>query len=744
MIGNGLRKGIVLFALFTLVFIDTSFCVRVAQAQEEQLVLLMPTSSKYLDPYIDKFKDWYFNQRGKTINVEHVQKGGVECANYIEGQAKQPYEDVVASIGYKEIDHLKTGGYLKPYNSSNAMFINETILRTLIGKDPEQYYTGFSLSAYGIMVNKDVLQNKLLPDVTGYGDLAFNTDYKGYIVMGSPILSRIAHGNMEVMLAHFGWVQGWNASIHLASLVDEFTDTTGNANKMTAEGEYAAVMTKYSYWYEYSTENYSVEWVWPVEGTYIYILYIGILNGAKNEENAKIWVDWMLSKEGQQAWAECRYETILRCDISLPEGMPSVEELSAVAKIEPNYDEDIMTARYDAVTMFWLKLMGYHNILQKNYNKLEVLNAYLNEWIIEPMHKAEDAIATAQGAITNASAMWLTETGQYFLERAEMLLSEAQVTFNLSCDYDETYMLAKEAENSAELAMAYAGPPIWLYYLIISIITIAFLAVYLKRKQDKNYSVKLEEDVTKRTRELEQANIRLKELDQLKSMFLASMSHELRTPLNSIIGFTGWLLMGMEGDLNEEQKKQLTMVENSAVHLLSLINYILDISKIEAGKVELSIEKFKIAEVVNDVVSSVLPLAKGKGLKLIYDFPEELVLNSDKRRIKQILINLVNNAIKFTDQGIVKIDVKSLNNKDLEVIVSDSGIGIKKEDIELLFKPFQQVDMSLTKKYGGTGLGLYLCKKLIDLFHGDISVKSQFGEGSEFKFIIPIKLKEVV
>jgi len=253
---------------------------------------------------------------------------------------------------------------------------------------------------------------------------------------------------------------------------------------------------------------------------------------------------------------------------------------------------------------------------------------------------------------------------------------------------------------------------------------------------------RLEKKVAKRIEELEQANINLKELDQLKSMFLASMSHELRTPLNSIIGFTGWLLLDMEGVLNEEQKKQLGLVKLSANHLLSLINDILDISKIEAGKVDMSIELFKFSEVVDDIINSTQPLVNDKGLRLILNIPEGLIINSDKRRIKQILMNLVSNAIKFSDQGDIKVDVKSLNNTNLEVIVSDSGIGIKKEDIEKLFKPFQQIDMSSTKKHEGTGLGLYLCKKLLNLLHGDISVKSQFGKGSEFKFTIPIKYKE--
>lgn len=366
----------------------------------------------------------------------------------------------------------------------------------------------------------------------------------------------------------------------------------------------------------------------------------------------------------------------------------------------------------------------------------------------------------------------LLNENDYYVEKTQIMFNPRKLMFAFPKNaemnqiliprIDEQLLKLKEDPNSLYFIIIdkyiYGHEAIILpEWLILSLIfSIGLLITFISASFILNRAVKsrtaelqkahneLEIKVAERTKELKYANIRLKDLDRIKSMFLASMSHELRTPLNSIIGFTGWLLMGMEGDLNEEQKKQLTMVENSADHLLGLINDILDISKIEAGKVELVIEKFKIAEVVNDVVSSVLPLAKDKGLKLIYDFPEELVLNSDKRRIKQILMNLVSNAIKFTDQGIVKIMVKSLNNKDLEVIVSDSGIGIKKEDIELLFKPFQQVDMSSTKKHGGTGLGLHLCKKLIELLHGDISVKSQFGEGSEFKFIIPIKFKEVV
>ena len=241
---------------------------------------------------------------------------------------------------------------------------------------------------------------------------------------------------------------------------------------------------------------------------------------------------------------------------------------------------------------------------------------------------------------------------------------------------------------------------------------------------------------------LKNAMEELKELDRLKSMFLASMSHELRTPLNAIMGFTGWILMGMEGDLNEEQTKQLNFVKSNAEHLLTLINDILDISKIEAGKIELAIGEFNLSEVIVDVANSIFPLAKEKGLELIYDISEEIIINSDKRRIKQILMNLLSNAIKFTLKGSVKIKVNNLNKKTLEIIVEDTGIGIEEKNLKTLFQSFHQLDISSKKEYEGTGLGLYLCKRLLDLLHGEISVKSQLGKGSQFKFNIPINFKK--
>jgi signal transduction histidine kinase len=271
-----------------------------------------------------------------------------------------------------------------------------------------------------------------------------------------------------------------------------------------------------------------------------------------------------------------------------------------------------------------------------------------------------------------------------------------------------------------------------------------------KRAEEKlaRYRHRLEVLVEARTAELAQknvelgrVNIRLQEIDRLKSVFLASMSHELRTPLNSIIGFTGIILQGMTGEINDEQQKQLTIVKSNAHHLLDLINDVLDISKIEAGKVEVSPEEMRLGDVVKEIAEVFLPVASEKGLGLVTKVPDNVVLYSDKRRVKQVLMNFVSNAIKFTDHGSVKIAARVPDDGNVEIRVSDTGTGIKKEDMSKLFEPFQQVDTSLTKRYEGTGLGLYLTRKLADLLGGNIRAKSQYGRGSEFTFIIPLRYK---
>jgi len=244
-------------------------------------------------------------------------------------------------------------------------------------------------------------------------------------------------------------------------------------------------------------------------------------------------------------------------------------------------------------------------------------------------------------------------------------------------------------------------------------------------------------EIERKNQELEEANIRLQEMDRLKSVFLASMSHELRTPLNSIIGFTGILLMELAGPVNDEQKKQLSMVKNSASHLLNLINDVLDISKIEAGKVEISPEEFELKDIIKETADTFSVMASDKGLELVVEVPEGIRLFKDKRRFKQILMNLLSNAMKFTEHGSVKVLAEADEDKIIRLHVSDTGIGIKKDELGKLFQPFQQIDISLTKKYDGTGLGLYLTKKLVDILGGNISARSEYGKGTEFVINMP-------
>jgi|GEM_PF-2375862 PAS domain S-box-containing protein len=252
----------------------------------------------------------------------------------------------------------------------------------------------------------------------------------------------------------------------------------------------------------------------------------------------------------------------------------------------------------------------------------------------------------------------------------------------------------------------------------------------------------LEQRVATRTRELAEANETLMELDQLKSMFIASMSHELRTPLNSIIGFTGIILQGLAGPLSEEQTKQLGMVQGSARHLLELINDVLDISKIEVGEVEIVPEAFNIRETIEKAAQKVSLLAEKKGLSLTVEVaPEAGCITSDRRRVEQILINLLNNAVKFTEHGEVGIKC-CLSDDRLVISVKDTGIGINAEDVSKVFKEFRQLDTGLNRKQEGTGLGLSICKKLTALLGGDIRVESKPDEGSVFTFTLPMKTGE--
>ena len=236
----------------------------------------------------------------------------------------------------------------------------------------------------------------------------------------------------------------------------------------------------------------------------------------------------------------------------------------------------------------------------------------------------------------------------------------------------------------------------------------------------------------------------MREVDRVKSQFLANMSHELRTPLNSIIGFSRLIIKGIDGPINETQEQDLTAIYHSGQHLLSLINNVLDLSKIEAGKMELQIEEVNLGDIILSVMSAAVGLTKDKPIKLHQVIPPDLPLvDIDTTRIRQVLLNLVSNAVKFTDEGSITVEASVIQDPsgkpEIMVTVTDTGDGIAEEDRNKLFQPFSQVDDSPTRKTGGTGLGLSICRSLIDMHHGRIGLLwSEPGKGSSFFFTLPL------
>ena len=246
-------------------------------------------------------------------------------------------------------------------------------------------------------------------------------------------------------------------------------------------------------------------------------------------------------------------------------------------------------------------------------------------------------------------------------------------------------------------------------------------------------------DITERKRieqTVHEQNVELARAIQAKDRFLATMSHELRTPLNAVIGFTGTLLMQLPGPLTSEQEKQLQTVQASARHLLALINDLLDLAKIDAGKIELRLDPTECREVVEEIASSLRPLAESRGLELLVALPEEdIVLRTDRRLLSQIVLNLVNNAIKFTERGTVRVFLRrdfAGDRNVVEIGVRDTGSGIRPEDQAKLFLAFTQLDPTAQRCQEGTGLGLHLSQKLAEVLGGRIECRSEYGVGSTF------------
>jgi len=263
----------------------------------------------------------------------------------------------------------------------------------------------------------------------------------------------------------------------------------------------------------------------------------------------------------------------------------------------------------------------------------------------------------------------------------------------------------------------------------------------------------------RKNKDLEEKTLALEQTTRLKSEFLANMSHELRTPLNSIIGFTRRAIKKAGDLLPERQLKNLRTVERNAYHLLGLINDLLDISRIEAGKMEVFPERFRLSALVSEVSELTKTLIIDRGLEMTTELPDqEIVLYSDKTKLKQILINLVSNAVKFTEEGGITITVRMVDRDhliredaffkpELEYValsVNDTGAGMNAEETQYVFEAFRQVDGSLTRKAGGTGLGLTITKRFTELLHGKIEVKSLKGQGTTFTVIIPISIRDTI
>ena len=281
-------------------------------------------------------------------------------------------------------------------------------------------------------------------------------------------------------------------------------------------------------------------------------------------------------------------------------------------------------------------------------------------------------------------------------------------------------------------------------YVALSMLGVVGIIIMIKKH--KTSSKDLEEAIKTRTLQLEQEKIKVEKATQAKSDFLANMSHELRTPLNAIIGFSDMLKNGMAGELTDRQVEFIHDINESGEHLLSLINDILDLSKIESGNMELEISEINLEELIERASVFIKEQAFSNKLKLSVETDNNIgAITADERLLKQVLVNLLSNAVKFTPKGghitvkTKKVLGESESENMVEISVEDTGIGIKEKDFEKIFEPFKQAESVMTKNYQGTGLGLAICKDIIEMHGGKIWVESEWGKGSKFSFTIQEK-----
>jgi len=288
----------------------------------------------------------------------------------------------------------------------------------------------------------------------------------------------------------------------------------------------------------------------------------------------------------------------------------------------------------------------------------------------------------------------------------------------------------------------------------LGVVLIGSISKHIDQKYLKGYLNSLSQSlhnainyvkIQKQSIELKDINMQLEESNRLKSEFLANVSHELRTPLNSIIGFSNILLKNKKGNLLEKQLDQLEKINRNGIHLLSLINNILDLSKIEAGKMELDLREVEVITLINSTIELLLPQANNKKLTFTNALnASKFFITTDEQKLQQIIINLVGNGLKFVESGSGEVNVKVFEeNGNLIIAVVDNGIGIEEDKKEKIFEAFRQSDGSTTRKYGGTGLGLTISKRLANMLGGDIKLQSQIGVGSTFSIVLPLK-KDII
>jgi signal transduction histidine kinase len=267
-------------------------------------------------------------------------------------------------------------------------------------------------------------------------------------------------------------------------------------------------------------------------------------------------------------------------------------------------------------------------------------------------------------------------------------------------------------------------------------------------EQVKRHSEELKERVREATAELAEQNellrrqaLQLEQASALKSQFLANVSHELRTPLNAIMGYTHLLLEGVSGEITRPQQDKLARIDANARHLLAVINDLLDISRIESGKMPVQMERVLLPELIDEVMTEVEPVIAGTRLEVTRELAPVLPeITTDRQKVKQIVLNLLSNALKFTPQGSVAIRLHHDGEADeILIAVSDTGIGIAEENQKTIFEAFQQANSSYARRQGGTGLGLTICRRLAHLLDGRINLVSRLGEGSTFTLFLPCK-----